>query len=75
MHHEEYSFASAGSDKIRFWKLPEGDQLRTAADHNAVINTLALNKDNVMVSGGDNGSLYFFDWASGHNFQQIKTTV
>ena len=68
LHHEEYSFASGGSDKIRIWKCPEGDQLRTIAEHNAVINSLALNSDNVLVSGGDNGSLSFFDWASGHKF-------
>ena len=69
MHHEDYSFASAGSDKIRIWKLPEGDQLRKIPDHNAVINTLDLNKDNVLASGADNGSIHMFDWASGHNFQ------
>jgi pleiotropic regulator 1 len=68
MHHNEYTFASAGSDKIRVWKCPEGDHLRAMPEHNAVINSLALNRDNVLVSGGDNGSLYFFDWASGHNF-------
>jgi pleiotropic regulator 1 len=69
MHHDEYTFASAGSDKIRIWKLPEGDQLRNISEHNAVINSIAVNKDNVLASGGDNGTLYFFDWASGHNFQ------
>jgi len=68
LHHDEYTFASAGSDKIRVWKCPEGDQLRTIPEHNAVINSLALNRDNVLVSGADNGSLCFFDWASGHNF-------
>ena len=75
LHHDEYSFASAGSDKIRIWKCPEGDQLRTIPEHNAVINSLALNTDNVLVSGGDNGSLQFHDWGSGHMFQNIKTTV
>jgi len=68
LHHDEYTFASAGSDKIRIWKCPEGDQMRTIPEHNAVINSLALNSDNVLVSGGDNGSLSFFDWGSGHNF-------
>jgi pleiotropic regulator 1 len=24
-HHDENSFASAGSDKIRIWKCPEGE--------------------------------------------------
>jgi len=56
-HHQEHTFASAGSDKIRIWKQPEGDQLRTIDDHNAVINSMAINQDNVFVSGADNGSL------------------
>jgi pleiotropic regulator 1 len=68
MHHDEYAFASGAADKLRVWKLPEGDQMRALPEHNAVVNTLALNRDNVLVSGADNGSLYFFDWASGHNF-------
>eukprot|EP00350_Pseudokeronopsis_sp_OXSARD2_P002440 CAMPEP_0170564956 /NCGR_PEP_ID=MMETSP0211-20121228/75907_1 /TAXON_ID=311385 /ORGANISM="Pseudokeronopsis sp., Strain OXSARD2" /LENGTH=130 /DNA_ID=CAMNT_0010885127 /DNA_START=407 /DNA_END=796 /DNA_ORIENTATION=- len=75
IHPSEYTFASAGSDKIRIWKCPEGDQLRNMGDHNAVINKIAINSDNVLVSGGDNGSLYFFDWASGYNFQQMKSPV
>lgn len=29
----------------------------------------------MLVSGGDNGSLYFWDWKSGHNFQQIASQV
>ena len=74
-HHDEYTFASAGSDKIRVWKCPEGDQLRTIPDHSTVINTLAVNRDNVLVSGADNGSLYFFDWESGYNFQKIQTPL
>ena len=68
MHHDEYTFASAGADKIRIWKCPEGDQLRTIPEHNAIVNSMALNKDNVLVSGGDNGTMYFFDWGSGYNF-------
>ena len=36
--------------------------------NNAVINSLSLNLDNVLVSGGDDGSLYFWDYKSGYNF-------
>ena len=68
LHHDDYSLASAGSDKTRIWKLPGGEQLNKLDAHNAVINSLAINKDNVLVSGGDNGSIYFFDWKSGYNF-------
>ena len=36
--------------------------------HNAIINTLAVNEDNVMVSGGDNGSMAFWDnYQTWHN--------
>jgi len=28
-----------------------------------------------MVSGGDNGTLHFYDWKSGHNFQKIKSPL
>lgn len=72
-HNEEYTFASAGADKIRIWKCPEGQSLRTISGHNAIINAIALNKDNVLVTAGDNGSMYFWDWPSGYNFQQIQT--
>ena len=75
IHPSEYTFASAGSDKIRIWKCPEGWQLRNISEHSTIINKIAINQDNVLVSGGDNGSMYFFDWASGYNFQQVKTTV
>jgi len=67
-HPTEYTFASAAADKIRIWKFPEGEHMRTIPDHPAVLNALALNSDNVMVSGADNGTLHFFDWESGHNF-------
>lgn len=67
-HHSEYTFASAGADKIRIWKCPEGDHLRALPDHSAVLNSLALNADNVLVSGADNGTLHLHDWASGYTF-------
>ncbi|CAM9905671.1 unnamed protein product, partial [Discosporangium mesarthrocarpum] len=43
--------------------------------HNTIINTLAINEDGVMMSGGDNGSLCMWDYASGHCFQRIETIV
>ena len=36
--------------------------------HNTTINSLALNQDNVLVSGGDDGSMHFWDYKSGKNF-------
>ena len=43
--------------------------------HNAIINTLSVNEDNVLFSGGDNGSLSFWDWKTGHRFQSLDTTA
>ncbi|KAI4345404.1 hypothetical protein L6164_012532 [Bauhinia variegata] len=40
-----------------------------------IINAMAVNEEGVMVTGGDNGSLWFWDWKSGHNFQQAQIIV
>eukprot|EP00455_Lapot_gusevi_P054958 TRINITY_DN889_c0_g1_i1.p1 TRINITY_DN889_c0_g1~~TRINITY_DN889_c0_g1_i1.p1 ORF type:complete len:463 (-),score=91.34 TRINITY_DN889_c0_g1_i1:44-1432(-) len=71
MHPTEYTFASGSADNIKVWKCPEGQFLRNIEGHNAVVNCMAINQDNVMVSGADNGSLCFWDWASGYNFQTV----
>ena len=36
---------------------------------------MALNADGVLATGGDNGSLWFWDWRSGNAFQQSETIV
>merc|ERR1711957_322347 len=76
-HAVESTFASGGSDKIRVWKQPEGDQLRSFSSNETttIINTLALNDDNVLVSGTDTGRLDFYDWKSGHCFQSLESPV
>ncbi len=73
VHPKEYTFASGGADNIKVWKAPEGTFLRNLSGHNAIINTLAINRDNVLVSGGDNGSLQFWDWKSGYSFQATES--
>jgi pleiotropic regulator 1 len=32
---------------------------------------IQINQDNVLVSGGDDGTLKFWDWESGYNFQDV----
>ena len=71
-HPKEYTFCSSGQ-KLKVWKCPEGRFLRNFAGHNAIINTMAINEDNVLVSGGDDGSLHFWDWKSGYNFQRLHS--
>jgi pleiotropic regulator 1 len=47
----------------------------TLSNQRAIVNCMALNEDGVMVSGADNGSIWFWDWRSGHCFQQAETQV
>ena len=43
--------------------------------HNAIINTLSVNADGVLFSGGDNGSMKFWDWKSGYNYQSMDMII
>lgn len=73
IHHSEYTFISGAADNLKVWKCPEGKFLRNISGHNTIVNCLALNQDNVVVSGGDNGSMYFWDWKTGYNFQKLDS--
>lgn len=41
----------------------------------AIVNCMAVNEDGVLASGGDNGSLWMWDWRSGNVFQQSDSIV
>jgi pleiotropic regulator 1 len=75
MHPKLNMFASAGPDNIKQWKLPEGKFIQNLSGHNAIVNCLAMNQDNVVVSGADNGTMYFWDWKTGYNFQKFQAPV
>lgn len=34
-----------------------------------------MNREGVLVSGADNGTLYFWDWRTGYNFQKLQAPV
>ncbi|KAI0012873.1 WD40 repeat-like protein [Xylariaceae sp. FL0662B] len=72
LHPTEFTFASASTGSIKQWKCPEGAFMGNFDGHNAIINSLALNED-VLFSGGDNGSMSFWDWKSGHRFQALDS--
>lgn len=74
-HPKEFTFASASAGSIKQWKCPEGAFMQNFEGHNAIINTLSVNEDNVMFSGGDNGSICFWDWKTGYRFQTLDTTA
>ncbi|RXW16667.1 hypothetical protein EST38_g9181 [Candolleomyces aberdarensis] len=73
IHPTEYSFASgsAGGNNIKKWKCPEGAFVFNFGGHNAIINTLSVNAEGVFFSGGDNGTLTFWDYGTGTPFQNL----
>ncbi|KAI1840497.1 hypothetical protein JX265_008606 [Neoarthrinium moseri] len=72
LHPSEFTFASASTGSIKQWKCPEGAFMQNFDGHNAIINSLACN-DEVLFSGGDNGSMSFWDWKSGHRYQSLDS--
>ncbi|NXW38520.1 PLRG1 regulator, partial [Phaetusa simplex] len=70
-----YTFASGSPDNIKQWKFPDGNFIQNLSGHNAIINTLAVNSDGVLVSGADNGTMHLWDWRTGYNFQRVHAAV
>jgi len=68
-------FASASPDNIKEWKLPEGKFIQNLSGHNAIVNCMAANSEGVLVSGADNGTMHFWDWKTGYNFQRYQAPV
>lgn len=75
-HPKEDCFASASADNIKKFKLPKGEFMHNMlSQQKTIINAAAVNEEGVLATAGDNGSLWFWDWTSGHNFQQAQTIV
>jgi pleiotropic regulator 1 len=74
-HPTEYTFTSGAADSLKVWKCPEGQFLRDISGHHSTINTMTLNRNNVLVSGGDDGTMSFWDYKSGYSFQSFKAPV
>ncbi|KAG2221726.1 hypothetical protein INT45_007132 [Circinella minor] len=75
IHPTEFGFVSGSADNIKGWKCPEGTFIQNYEGRKSIINTLSVNQDGVIFSGGDNGSMGFHDWRSGYQFQSMETTV
>ena len=52
VHPKEFTFASGSTGSIKQWKCPEGAFMQNFEGQNAIINTLSVNEDNVLFSGG-----------------------
>ncbi|KAM3324939.1 hypothetical protein P3S67_000063 [Capsicum chacoense] len=56
---------------VKKLSLPDGELLNDLVPvQKTIINSIAVNDE-----GGDDGSLWFWDWTSGHNLQQTQTMV
>ncbi len=70
IHPTEFSFASgsAGGNNIKKWKCPEGIFVHNFSGHDAIINTMSVNADGVLFSGGlsfpGTGFCFFIDISS-----------
>ena len=47
-----FCFASGAPDNIKVWKFPDGNFMQNFSGHQAIVNTVSVNSDNVLVSGG-----------------------
>ena len=75
-HPKDFTLMSASADNIKKFGLPRGTFMHNMlSQQKTIVNALSCNEDNVVVSGGDNGSLWFWDYKSGHNFQQAQPKV
>lgn len=67
-HPTEFSLLSGAADALKKWALPAGTLVGSFAGHASIINALAINEDGVAVSGGDDGTLRFWDYGTGYSF-------
>ncbi|GBG34868.1 Guanine nucleotide-binding protein subunit beta-2-like 1 [Hondaea fermentalgiana] len=70
----EFSFASGAADCIKKWQCKDGRFMLNMPGPGAIINALSVNSSNVLFSGAQDGTMQFWDWASGHCFQSFRTT-
>jgi pleiotropic regulator 1 len=71
----EHTFVSGAPDCLKKWQGKDGRFLKSIRGHKAVINALAVNDDGVLVSGGDDGSMHFWDYETGYCFQKTSTVA
>ncbi|KAJ3366569.1 pre-mRNA-splicing factor prp46 [Kappamyces sp. JEL0680] len=52
LHPTQQGMVSGSSSSIRQWRLPQGNFLQNLEGQNTIINSMSINQDNVLFSGG-----------------------
>jgi pleiotropic regulator 1 len=71
----ENTFISGAADCLKQWQGKDGRFLKSFTGHRTVVNAMAVNDDGVLVSGGDDGSMHFWDYKTGYTFQKAQAQV
>jgi pleiotropic regulator 1 len=73
----ENTFASGAADCVKQWQGKDGKFLKNYSHHKegTIIDSMAVNEDGVLVAGGDDGSLQFWDYKTGYKFQSAQSKV
>lgn len=72
----EQTFASFSAGDAKKFLLPEGIFLHDmGSEQPGIIHSAAMNEDGVLVTGGDDGQLWFRDWESGTKFQDLQVPL
>ncbi|KAF0689402.1 Aste57867_19164 [Aphanomyces stellatus] len=71
----DHTFLTGAADNLKKWQLKDGKFLRNFSGHNAIVNAVSVNQDNVLVSSADNGSMRFWDYTTGYCFHEEETIV
>lgn len=53
VHPTEFTFATGSTGSIKQWKCPEGAFMQNFEGHNAIINSMSVNEQNVFFTGGE----------------------
>ena len=62
LHPSEFTFATGSTGSIKQWKCPEGAFMQNFEGHNAIINTMSVNQNNVLFSGGKLSWSFYRIW-------------
>ena len=70
-----HTFCSGAADSLKQWQAKDGRFLQSLTGHKSIINAMAVNDDGVLVSGGDDGTMHFWDYETGYTFQKTQAVV